>query len=99
VFLILDNLRVHHGKIVTAWLADSKDKIEVLFIPPYSHEINPTEYLNHALKLNVHSGNHPRTQKDLKYKIHSFMRHLQHAKSAVRSFFLLKNLAFLVATV
>lgn len=99
VFLILDNLRVHHGKIVAAWLADNKDKIEVFFIPPYSPEINPVEYLNHALKLDVHSGNHPRTQKDLKHKIHSFMRRLQHTKSAVCSFFSHKKLHFLVATV
>jgi transposase len=99
VFLILDNLRVHHGKIVAAWLADNKDKIEVFFIPPYSPEINPTEYLNHALKLNVHSGNHPRTQEDLRHKIHSFMRRLQHTKPAVQAFFHHNKLTYLCATV
>ena len=34
VFLILDNLRVHHGKIVAEWLNKHKDKIEVFFLPP-----------------------------------------------------------------
>jgi transposase len=87
VFLILDNLRVHHGKIVAAWLKDNHDKIEVFFLPPYAPEINPDEYLNHALKLDVHSGTHPRTQKDIRHKVHSFMRRLQHRKEKVSAFF------------
>ena len=31
VFLILDNLRVHHSKLVKAWLADKQAKIEVFY--------------------------------------------------------------------
>ena len=50
VFLILDNLKVHHGKLAAAWLEKHKDKIEVFFLPPYAPEYNPDEYLNHALK-------------------------------------------------
>jgi len=87
VFLILDNLKVHHGKIVAAWLEKNKDKIEVFFLPPYSPELNPVEYLNHALKVDVHSGNHPRKKSDLIHKMHSFMRGLQHRKHKVKAFF------------
>ncbi len=36
VFLILDNLKVHHGKLVTAWLEKRNDKIEVFFLPTYA---------------------------------------------------------------
>ena len=28
VFLILDNLKVHHAKVVKAWLAEHRDEIE-----------------------------------------------------------------------
>ena len=34
VFLILDNLKVHHGKLAAAWLEKHKDKIEVFFREP-----------------------------------------------------------------
>ena len=34
VFLILDHLKVHHGKLAAAWLEKHKDKIEVFFLPP-----------------------------------------------------------------
>jgi len=95
VFLILDNLKVHHGKIVAAWLEANKEKIEVFFLPPYSPEVNPDEYLNHALKLSVHSGKHPRTKEDLIHKIHSFMRRLQHRRLMVCSFFLHYKLSYL----
>lgn len=94
IFLILDNLRVHHGKIVAAWLEKHKNQIEVFFLPPYAPESNPDEYLNHALKLDVHSGDLPHTVKDIKHKIHSFMRHLQHKSECVRAFFRHKAISY-----
>lgn len=87
VFLILDNLKVHHGKLVAAWLEKHKEKIEVFFLPPYAPEYNPDEYLNHALKISVHSGQLPYTSEDIFHKIQSFMRKLQHHPSIVSNFF------------
>lgn len=39
LFLILDNLRVHHSKPVKAWLAERKDQIEVFYLPSYIPEL------------------------------------------------------------
>ena len=50
VFLILDNLGVHHCKPVKAWLAERQRDIEVFFLPSYSPELNPDERLNADLK-------------------------------------------------
>ena len=88
VFLILDNLNVHHGKLAASWLEKHKDKIEVLFLPPYAPEYNPDEYLHHALKISVHSGQQPYTREDLCHKIQSFMRKLQHRPFLVSRLFL-----------
>ena len=87
VFLVLDNLKVHHGKLAAAWLEKHKEKIEVFFLPPYAPEYNPDEYLNHALKLSVHSGNIPYSIEDISHKVQSFMRKLQHCPAAVTNFF------------
>ncbi len=38
VFLILDNLKVHHGKLAAAWLEKHKDKIEVFFLEAFLPE-------------------------------------------------------------
>lgn len=46
IFLILDNLGVHHCKPVKAWLAQHKEQMEVFYLPSYSPELNPEERLN-----------------------------------------------------
>ena len=95
VFLILDNLKVHHGKLAAAWLEKHKDKIEVFFLPPYAPEYNPDEYLNHALKIFIHSGQLPYTAEEISHKILSFMRKLQHQPQLVSNFFRSPMLSYL----
>lgn len=53
VFLILDNLRVHHAKVLHPWRAEHANEIELFFIPSYSPDLNPDEILNHDLKANA----------------------------------------------
>jgi len=50
IFLIVDNLRPHHAKIVGDWIGLHKDEIELFFLPSYCPEYNPDEYLNGNLK-------------------------------------------------
>jgi transposase len=87
VFLILDNLRVHHGKAVKQWLEEHREQIEVFHLPSYSPELNPDEYLNGNLKTKVHSGKPVRNQEDLEKKTRSFMRTLLKRPAHVRSYF------------
>jgi transposase len=87
VYLILDNLKSHHGKMVTAWLKAHEDQIAVFYLPSYSPELNPDEYLNGDLKSRVHSGTYAGTESDLKHKTQSFMRMLVKRPHRVRSYF------------
>lgn len=87
VYLILDNLRTHHSKDVTRWLETVKNAIEVFYLPAYSPELNPDEYLNNNLKNRVHSGTQAHTVKDLKHKAGSFMRTLVKRPYHVKKFF------------
>ncbi len=50
VYLILDNPRVHHCKLVKALLAENMHEIEVFYLPSYSPELNPNEMANADLK-------------------------------------------------
>jgi len=94
VFLILDNLRVHHSKTVKAWLESNKDQIEVFYLPSYSPELNPDEYLNGDLKQNIRSGLPARTEKDLIKKTRSFMRKLQNRPRHVQNYFRHPKIAY-----
>jgi Transposase and inactivated derivatives len=87
VFLILDNLRSHHGKKVKEWLENHQEKIMVFYLPSYAPELNPDEYLNGDLKARVHSGQPARSQNDLEHKTRSFMRKLLKRPEHVRSYF------------
>jgi transposase len=87
VFLILDNLRTHHSKLVKEWLAAHKDEIEVFYLPSYSPELNPDEYLNCDLKAAVHSGLPARNEKALKKKVVSHMRKLQKLPKRIAKYF------------
>jgi transposase len=87
VFLILDNLRVHHAKLVKAWLERHEDEIEVFYLPSYSPELNPDEYLNCDLKTGIRSSSPARNQKDLKAKVLGHLRMLQKKPSRVARYF------------
>lgn len=87
VFLIVDNLRVHHAKMLTEWLELNKKHIELIFLPSYSPERNPDEYLNNDLKIGLAARQHPKTHKDLLGNIVSHMRMLQKTPDHVIRFF------------
>jgi transposase len=87
-FVIMDNLPVHKGKAVQAWLAENTDKIEVFYLPPYAPDLNPDEYLNNDLKQNVHRySGLPQSKKALKSNVISYLRHIQKSPAKVRSYF------------
>lgn len=87
VYLILDNLRVHHAKPVKEWLEHHKKMIQVFYLPAYSPELNPDEYLNCDLKAGVHSGVPARNKEQLKAKAAKHMKMLQRKSSRVRKYF------------
>ena len=87
IFLVLNNLRVHHSHIVRDWLAEHEDQIELFFLPSYSPELNPDEYLNGDLKAGVHSGAPARNEKQLAKKAFSHLRMLQKRSDRVMKYF------------
>ena len=87
VFLILDNLRVHHSKVVKQWLSRHSKEIEVFFLPAYSPELNPDEYLNCDLKAGVHSRPPSRNREGLRKKVNSHMLKIQKMPARVVKYY------------
>jgi transposase len=87
VFLILDNLRVHHSKPVKAWLAEHQEKIEVFYLPSYSPELNPDERLNADLKYAIGSKVPARTKTKLKAVATEHMTMLEKSPTRVMTYF------------
>jgi transposase len=87
IFLIVDNLRVHRARMVNAWVQENADRIELFFLPPYTPEHNPDEFLNNDVKQSVARRQTPRTKTALKEGLTSHMRSLQRRPNKVRAFF------------
>lgn len=87
IFLILDNLRVHHAKKVKEWLAKRCDKIEVFYLPSYSPDLNPDEYLNRDLKSQLSKRPSKRKEGDFKAQAKTEMRRLQKSPDRVVKYF------------
>ena len=94
IFLVLDNLRVHHAKVVKKWLKDYKHRIALFFLPAYSPELNPDEYLNGDLKSGVHSKSPARDKESLTKKVRSQMKMLQRSSDRVKKYFKHRKISY-----
>ena len=83
-----------YSKIVKHWLEQHKEQIEVFFLPSYSPELNPDEYLNCDLKAGVHSGVPARSKEQLTKKTISHMRMLQKKPNRVKKYFKHPKIAY-----
>jgi len=87
VYLIMDNLRVHHSKKVREWIKEHESRIRVAYLPPYSPELNPDEYLNNHLKKEMRKRGHARSQEEMESRVRRFMRKLGCRAKVVKNYF------------
>lgn len=69
VYFIVDSLRVRHSKIVKGRVEENKEKIALFFIPSYSPERDPDEYLNGDLKQGLSAKKLPENKKILQQNV------------------------------
>ena len=87
LFLVLDNVRVHHGKPAGAWLAEHADAIEVFYLPSYSPELNPDEMANADIKQAVTTLAPARTKLQLIKATARHFRSVQRQPERIRKYF------------
>jgi transposase len=89
IYLILDNLRVHHSKLVKEWLAkeEIRDEIAVFHLPSYSPEKNPDEYLNCDLKQGLSAKPSPKNASKLEENVKNHMDMLMENPDRVAKYF------------
>jgi transposase len=87
VFLIVDNLRVHHAKRVKTWLASHTYAIELFYLPAYAPEHNPDEYLNNDLKQQLRQLPQPGSKDDIVKNSRAVLRTIQRSPKRVQGYF------------
>jgi hypothetical protein len=94
VFLILDGHPVHRSRRVAEWVAAHADRLRLFFRPPYSPEVNPTEYLSNAVQGTVPRVKRARTREELAEQVRSYLRIAQKGKGALRRLFKVKPVRY-----
>lgn len=75
VYMVLDNVRFHHAKRLQPILEKYKKQIELVFLPPYSPDLNPIERVWWLMRKQV---THNRWVKSMEQRIDDFEHWCRH---------------------
>ena len=94
LFVIVDRHPVHTRRSVQEWLSAHRSQIEVFYLPPYSPQLNPVEYLNNDVKQQVHSKPPTMSVQQLKRRTASVLMRLIKSPSKVSKYFKHPHIAY-----
>jgi transposase len=95
IFLVADNMAVHHSKILKEWLKGKENLIELNYLPSYSPELNPVEYINCYIKEKIYKMAPSRNIEQLQTRILGVLKKLQKSRQFAKNFFNQKSLQFM----
>lgn len=94
IYFVTDGHPAHKTKKLNVWLAANKKRIEVFFLPPYSPELNPQEYVNQDVKTNIIGKKRPINKAQMKINVESFMAKRKNDKKQVQKYFHEKHVRY-----
>ncbi|MGI0058652.1 MAG: IS630 family transposase [Nitrosotalea sp.] len=86
IYLILDNARYYKNKDVTAYLAKKGCRIKLIFLPPYSPNLNYIERLWKFMKKYIIGTTYREKFKEFEYDIHQFFDNISHYEERLKQF-------------
>ena len=97
VFLIVDGHPVHHSNVVTRFVEATEGRLRLFFLPPYSPQLNPDEWVWKNVKHDRVGRAGIRDAGDLKAKALSALHRLQKLPHVIRGFFSDPELRYITA--
>lgn len=97
VYLVVDGHPSHRAKITTEFVASTDGHLTLFFLPGYSPELNPDEWVWKNVKHDRIGKTGVTSQDDLKAKAVSALRRLQKLPALVRAFFKDPHLRYVIA--
>jgi transposase len=98
VFLIMDNSRVHRATILKEFAADSGGMLRIYFLPSYSPDLNPDEWVWKNVKHDNLGRASAKSESDLMEFAQAALDRLKAAPWKIRSFFLDPALHYISAS-
>jgi transposase len=95
IFLIVDGSSVHTARETREFVESTQGKLRLFFLPPYSPELNPDEWVWKNVKHDTIGRSAIRGKDDLRAVALGALRHLQKVPGKVRGFFADPKLAYI----
>jgi transposase len=76
IVMVLDNARIHHAKLLKPLLDELNGRLELVFLPPYSPELNLVEGLWKWMKSDVINNVFYHTVADIRQNVQEFMEQI-----------------------
>ena len=83
IVIVLDNARIHHAKLIQPFLKAHKKRLQLVFLPPYSPQLNLIEGLWKWLKDSVINNVFFSSAPQIKRVVRQFISHLNEKKQEV----------------
>jgi len=89
VTMIVDNLKVHHANCLGEWLKErrERDSFTLEYLPSYSPELNPDEYLNRDVKAGLAERALPKDAKAVNAAVADHLSARKNTPEKVRNLF------------
>jgi transposase len=97
IILITDHLKAHEDDRVNEWVEAHHGRIQISYLPKYSPEMNPVEYLNNDMKGTVNTEGLPDNKGTLRSRMQRFMRKLYRLPEHAMSYFLAPSIQYAAA--
>ena len=83
VVLILDNARIHHAKLIQPFLVEHKNRLNLVFLAPYSPELNLIKGLWKWLKQSVIHNVFYKNANEIRTAVQGFINYVNERPSEV----------------
>lgn len=97
VFLVVDGASYHSAKVVQEYVASTEGQLSIFFLPPYSPDLNPDEWVWNNVKNSKIYRALAMSQSHLYTIARDALQQLQRAPEIIRGFFGDPNLAYITA--
>jgi transposase len=87
VFLMIDRHPAHTANMVQDWVQEHADEIEITWLPRYSPEYNPDEFLNNDLKANLKNKPLPENTPAFADTIHKILDEIADLPERIKGYF------------
>jgi transposase len=95
IFLIVDRVKYHTSKETSEWAKEHKDRIELFFLPSYSPDLNPDEWVWKNVKNDRIAREVPQQPGHLFEIARQALRRLHATPAKIRAFFADPHLAYI----